>query len=145
MTFTPNIISDGQDTGDPVLRCIKKFEIHPSVRVTKYTYGDSHLFTFEFVTIDNNINQTKSLNCSKATPKDNIPVVILKDNINLISKVLHRNVNKSIECCPFPNKLKLVDISPVLKIGDKNEKSNYRPARILPAISKMYQRYCFTI
>ena len=31
----------------------------------------------------------------------------------------------------FPNKLKNIDISPVLKKGDKHEKSNYRPVILL--------------
>ena len=143
MTFTHNVISDCEDIDDPILKCIKKFDIHPSIRVIKDTYVDSDLFSFDFVSIDNIIKEIRSLNSSKAIPKDTIPVVILKENINLISNVLHLIFNKSIECCSFPNKLKLADISPVFKTGDKNEKSKYRPVSILPAISKIYERLLF--
>ena len=52
MTLTPNIISDCEVIDDPVLKCIKKFESHPSVRVIKGTYDDSHSITFEIVTIE---------------------------------------------------------------------------------------------
>ena len=69
--------------------------------------------------------------------------MIIIDNINLISKVFHLNINKSIECCLFSNKLKLADISTVFKTGDENEKSNYRAVSILPAISKIHKRLLF--
>ena len=44
MTFTLNIISDCEDIDDPVLKCIKKFETHPSVCVINDTYSDFHSF-----------------------------------------------------------------------------------------------------
>ena len=43
----------------------------------------------------------------------------------------------------FPNKLKLADVCPVYKHGGRNDKSNYRPVSILPAISKIYERLLF--
>ena len=43
----------------------------------------------------------------------------------------------------FPQKLKISRIAPVFKQGDKDNPSNYRPIRILPYISKIYER-CMT-
>ena len=43
----------------------------------------------------------------------------------------------------FPDKLKLADVSPIYKKGGRSEKSNYRPVSILPAISKLYERFMF--
>ena len=40
----------------------------------------------------------------------------------------------------FPGELKLGDISPLHKKGDKFSKKNYRPIVILPSASKIYQR-----
>ena len=45
--------------------------------------------------------------------------------------------------CLFPDKLKLADISPIFKNGDRNDKLNYRPVSILPSISKLYERLIF--
>ena len=43
----------------------------------------------------------------------------------------------------FPNNLKYADVSPIFKTGDTLLKSNYLPIKILPAISKIFERlYC---
>ena len=49
-------------------------------------------------------------------------------------------MNNSINCANFPDKLKLADITPVFKKGDRLSKENYRPVSILTAISKIYER-----
>ena len=46
--------------------------------------------------------------------------------------------------CEFPSILKLTDITPVVKKGDRNFKENYRPVSILPNISqKSLNNACF--
>ena len=40
----------------------------------------------------------------------------------------------------FPDKLKLADVSPVLKNGDITAKTNYRQISVLPALSKVFER-----
>ena len=44
----------------------------------------------------------------------------------------------------FPDRLKLADVSPVFKNGDRNDKLNYRPVSILPTISKIYEANIFS-
>ena len=53
--------------------------------------------------------------------------------------------NFCIEKATFPKKLKLADISPVHKKGDRSDKTNYRPVSILPTISKVFERLLKTI
>ena len=52
-------------------------------------------------------------------------------------------MNKSIEECVFPDKLKLADIYrvyPIHKKDDRNSAGNYRPVSVLPYASKLYER-----
>ena len=45
-----------------------------------------------------------------------------------------------IDLSTFPAALKLAHITTYFKKGSKNSKQNYRPASLLPNISKMYKR-----
>ena len=49
-------------------------------------------------------------------------------------------MNKSIESCEFPNKLKKADVSPIFKNDDGTNKKNYRPISVLSALSKVFER-----
>ena len=40
----------------------------------------------------------------------------------------------------FPDELKHADVKPIYKKESRNEKENYRPVRILPNLSKIFER-----
>ena len=84
-----------------------------------------------------------SLNVSKASPKTSIPSKIINDTCDLFALKLHTDFKFSIDNANFPNNLKLADISPVHKKGDRTDKSNYRPVSILPVISKIFEQLFF--
>lgn len=50
-------------------------------------------------------------------------------------------INKSINKCVFPNSWKSAVITPILKSGDPTIISHYRPISILPAISKISEKW----
>ena len=100
-------------------------------------------FSFNYISLRGMCNEIKKLDTSKAIPKSTIPVKILKDNLGLISNVLHNNFTNSLLSCVFPSKLKMADVSPVYKKGGRTDKGNYRPVSILPAVSKVYERLLF--
>ena len=52
---------------------------------------------------------------------------------------LHELFKKSLSNCEFPKDLKLADIKPVFKNKNYLDKANYRPASVLPPISKIYE------
>ena len=52
-------------------------------------------------------------------------------------------INMAFDSCQFPDPLKIANITPVFKKGDKTDKSNYRPVSILPLISKVFERKIF--
>ena len=47
--------------------------------------------------------------------------------------------NKSLETCEFPSCLKMANVTPVYKKGNRSEKGNYRPVSILPNLSKIFE------
>ena len=48
--------------------------------------------------------------------------------------------NTSIKTSIFPDAWKLVRVTPIFKDGDKDDKSNYRPISVLPAISRLFEK-----
>ncbi|XP_065672179.1 uncharacterized protein LOC136090003 [Hydra vulgaris] len=60
--------------------------------------------------------------------------------IDSIRKPLFYLISSSFENSIFPDKLKLAKINPILKKGDCNNVSNYRPISLLPVFSKVYER-----
>ena len=40
----------------------------------------------------------------------------------------------------FPNKLKLADVTQILKKEDPSRAKNYRPVRVLPSVSNIFER-----
>ena len=40
----------------------------------------------------------------------------------------------------FPNELELADITPILKRDDSTLAKNYRPVKVLPCVSKIFER-----
>ena len=78
----------------------------------------------------------KDLNAKKAKQEDDIPIKLIKENIELFSSVLSRIFNFYIDKTSFPNSLKQADMTPVHKKDDTNDKDNHRQVSILPSLSK---------
>ena len=52
-------------------------------------------------------------------------------------------MNRSLETSAFPPSMKLANVTPVNKKGNRSEKDNYRPVGILPNLSKVFERYIY--
>ena len=53
---------------------------------------------------------------------------------------LYEVFNRSLEVGTFPSSMKLANITPVYKKGSRSDKGSYRPASILPNLSKAFKR-----
>ena len=73
-----------------------------------------------------------------------IQTKILKLVDKHICKDLVNFINKCIGQKKFLNKLKIVDITPILKREDPFDKRNYRPIGILPTVAKIFERILFS-
>ena len=84
------------------------------------------------------VEELLNLDASKACQDKDIDIQsrILKENADIFTDILHYNFNNSIYQSEFPSILKLTNITPVIKKGDRNSTENYRPVNILSNISK---------
>ena len=71
---------------------------------------------------------------------DNISTYVLKYIDDIIVLPLTHIINLSFTSGIFPSELKTAKICPILKSGDPQIMSTYRPISLLPTISKIIER-----
>ena len=128
---------------DPVTIAIKKYDTHPSVLRIKENNIDVETFSFQTIDLKSVVHEIALLGNSKATPKDSIPVNIIKDNNDIFAFKICVDFNSSIKDGTFPSNQKYADVSPIFKKGVKLDKSNYRPVSLLSTLSKITERLLF--
>ena len=130
-TVASNIASS--DITDTVFNAIKKYEDHPSIKKIKHFMSVKDLqFSFNFETKNKILAEIHNLDKKKACQESDIPVKIIKDNIDIFSEFILHNFNNSLFDATFPSELKKADVIPVFKQKDPNNVENYRPVSILP-------------
>ena len=138
-TLASNIASS--DITDPAFNAIKKYEDRPSIKKIKhFMVGKDLQFSFNFETKNKILAEIHNLDKKKACQESDIPVKIIKDNIDIFSEFILHNFNNSIFDATFPSELKKADVTPIFKKKDRNNVENYRPVSILPNFSKIYER-----
>ena len=123
----------------PVLDAINKFRSHPSIMRIKSTLVENYSFKFRKVSPIEVHNMIQKLDNSKKT-SGQISNKILKISSSIISPIIASLINTSFNSGIFPDKLKLAEITPVLKSGNSQSLGDYRPISILPAISKLFEK-----
>ena len=71
---------------------------------------------------------------------DGVPSKVIKNSKLLILPILTHIINLSLTIGTFPSELKLANILPIFKAGDKDITGNYRPISLLTTFSKIYER-----
>ena len=51
--------------------------------------------------------------------------------------------NLFIETWVFQDKLKIAPVSPVYKVGDSSDQTNYKPTSVLPCFSRIFERIVY--
>ena len=132
---------------DPLQNLVTKYKNHPSIRSVLHKSPNT---SFSLKTISNASFSLKTvskkdiekeilnLNVAKASQDSDIPTKIIKKNPDIISDILLKEFNKSMEICKFPSSSKMADVTPVYKKGNRSDKDNYRPVSILPNLSKKF-------
>ena len=129
-TVASNIASS--DITDTVFNAIKKYEDHPSIKKIKHFMSVKDLqFSFNFETKNKILAEIHNLDKKKACKESDIPVKIIKDNIDIFSEFILHNFNNSLFDATFPSELKKADVIPVVKKKDWNNVENYHPVSIL--------------
>ena len=124
---------------------IAKYKIHPSIiAITeKIEKLGKPKFDFNFTSYEETVEEVNNLKIRKVSQKTDIPVRIIKENIDIASYFLYHNFNSSLSCSNFPTSMKYAEVTPVHKKDDKTDKENYRPISILPNLSKVYERLMY--
>ena len=100
-----------------------------------HVISDSDLTTEEFETV------FKSLKRNKAAGIDTINSNIVLDTYDEIKDILFLIFKTSLQQGTFPNKLKIV--TPLFKLGDAGNVTNYRPISVFPVFSKILERIMY--
>lgn len=72
-----------------------------------------------------------------------LPVSVLKSISNLITPVLAAIINKSLCSGIFPSSLKMANVVPLHKGGDRFDVNNYRPISLLSTYSKVFEKVVY--
>ena len=100
---------------------------------------------FKFVAIDKRTIE-KALNkikTSHGSGVDNIASYFLKVAFPVISDSLCDILNLSLSSGIFPDSWKVARVAPIFKEGPTDERSNYRPISVLPAVSRLFEKLVY--
>ena len=100
---------------DPIIAAIEKYKRHPSILKFKKQIRIENYFDFEHIDDKKMAEVLKDLNVKKANQENDIPIRLIKENVELFSSVLSRMFNFYIDKTSFPNSLKQADITSVHK------------------------------
>ena len=132
-----------ENIADPTLKAIFKYKDHPSILAIQ-SHCEKETFRFSEVNIEDIKKDILKLNKNKASQHSDIPIKIIKENLDIFADFLCRNINSSFKSSSFPSCLKMADVTPLHKKGRKDLKENYRSVSILPVSSKVFERSMFT-
>lgn len=95
------------------------------------------VFDFTHVQEDTILKIINNLNSSAASGLDKISVRFLQKCRTFLATKITELVNNMISSTTFEDSLKVAKIVPLYKAGNKQDKTNYRPISVLPALSKI--------
>ena len=124
---------------DPLKNLVTKYKNHPSIRAI-LDKSPNRSFSLKTVSKKDIEKETLNLNVAKVYQDSNIPSKIIKKNSDIFSDILFKEFNKSLEICKFPSCLKMANVTPVNKKGNRSDKENCRRVSILPNLSKIFER-----
>ena len=120
---------------DPIARSIEQYENPPSVVAIKSKITNKY-FKFNSISKAEVENEMLNLDSSKACQDSDIPTKVIKSNSDIFTDALYSEFNRSLETSVFPPSMKLANVTPVHKKGDRSEKD----ISILPNLSKVFER-----
>ena len=132
------MLSNADDVSDPLLRSIRKFKDHPSIREIKKNVCLENEFSFAEVGVSEMLVELRALNEKKSGTYRNIPTKILKEQEDIVVEPLVEIWN--IEIVRNRKLEKQADIIPLHKKLETIFKENYRPVSLLPVVSKIFER-----
>ena len=97
-------------------------------------------FKFQFLSNNEVKKEIENLDTKKSSTYGSILATILKQCVNTYLPHLMNSINYSIQHSNFTQELKLSEVIPVNKKLDPLQKENYRPASLVPHVSKIFEK-----
>ena len=110
---------------------INKYRNHPSALLIKSRLKSIPSFSFNKVGLSEIEKELNLINPRKATTSNSIPPKLLKSTKTICYGTLKTIFNNCLIKAEFPNKLKLADVTPILKKEDPSRAKNYKPFSVL--------------
>ena len=129
---------------DSTLRAILKYKDHPSILAIQNNCKNRRKFTFEEMDLASIEKEIHNLKINKASQSSDISTKIIKENNAIFKEFLWKNISSSIKSSTFPSCLKSTDATSLHKKAKKDKNDNYRPVRILPILSKCFEKCMFS-
>ena len=132
-------LNDTENLNDPVEIAIRRFENHPSVQAIKQNISVNQDFYFANTEVRDILKETAALINKENGTFFNIPTKRLKEVSDICAPALNDIWSKeTITQKRFSKKIKLADLTPVLKKEDVSLLKYYRAVSVLPLVSKIY-------
>ena len=139
ITDSLNLFSWPGDTSmssenDTINSVIKKFIFHPSIKAIKKKFKIKSEFLFNLVSTETINRIINDLDIKKASSGEIPTYAILFWTLSQY---------EALETASFTDSLKCANVRPIYKKEEPFDKKNYRPVRILPLLSKIYERVIY--
>ena len=132
-----DLLVNSDSSEDPLDNMIIKYKNHPSIRAI-LDKSPNKSFSLKAISKINIEKEILNLNVAKVSQDSDIPIKIIKKNSDIFSYILFKEFNKSLEICKFPSCLKMPNVTPVYKKGNRSNKDSYRAVSILSHLSKVF-------
>ena len=121
------------------------FENHISIKKIHKIFPNiiPENFHFKEVSKDDVRKEISNLNVRKLSTYGSIPASILKQCVDAYLPYLTDPINYSLKESTFPEKPKHSEVIPLCKKPEPLKKENYRPVRLLPHVSKVFERIIY--
>ena len=130
---------NGDHIEDPIAKLIEQYKNHTSIVTIKSKTANKY-FKFNSILTAETEKEILNLGSSKACQDSDIPAKVFKSNSDIFTDALYSKFHRSLETSVFPPSMKLANVKPVHKKGNRLEKVDYRPLNILPNLSKGFER-----
>ena len=103
ISINSEVLEDVSMIQDPIIAAIEKYKRRPSILKIKKQIRIENYFGFKHIDDKKMAEILKDLNAKKAKEENDIPIKLIKENIDLFSSILSRIFNFYIDKTSFPN------------------------------------------
>ena len=127
---------------EAIMDIITKYENQISISKIKRKIPESR-FSFELTSTNEVEALIREIKTNKPMGIDTIPPKILVSLKESISEPVKNIINLMVLEGSLPDQAKISSITPAYKKGERTLRTNYRPISILPAVSKLLEKFIF--